>query len=98
MKEIAVIGDAEFSLGFRLAGIRKVVQDPQNAEEEVKEALANDKIGILIISQQIKEGLSEDTKELVEDAIQPVTVVVSTEDTGDDLKRMVKKSIGIELE
>lgn len=98
MKEIAVIGDAEFALGFRLAGIRKVVEDPQDAEQEVKNALANDKVGILIISQHIKNCLSDDTKELVEDAIQPVTVVVSTEDSGDDLKRMIKKSIGIELE
>ena len=57
--EIAVIGSDEFTLGFRLAGIRRVfVANSENYQEKILEALSQSTIGILAVDAKDLDNLS----------------------------------------
>jgi len=97
MKQIAVIGSPEFTLGFRLAGVRRVIDVTGEAHAVFKELQSDDRVGIIVTSTDCFELLSDDLREALAKAIRPVTVVIGGDDRGEMLKNMVKRSIGIEL-
>jgi len=97
MKHIAVIGSPEFTLGFRLAGVRRVIDVTGKADSVFKEIQSDDRVGIIVTSTDCFGQLDEDFGKSLTTAIRPVTVVVGRDDRGELLKQMVKKSIGIEL-
>ncbi|MFH1275499.1 MAG: V-type ATP synthase subunit F [Candidatus Woesearchaeota archaeon] len=96
MKDIAVVGKSEFTLGFRLTGIKNVVET-NNAKEDIVKFLNNDKIGIVIMDEKTMEELDDYTKELVVGSISPVFVVVSETAQQDELRKMIIQSIGVDL-
>lgn len=94
--EIAVLGNEEFVLGFRLAGIRRVfVANPENYQEKVLEAMSQPTIGILALDAKDLVNLSPNVKHKVMDSIQPVVVPVGGTDS--DLREKVKRAIGVDL-
>jgi len=94
--EIAVIGSEEFTLGFRLAGIRCVfVASPTNYQEKMLEAISQPNIGILAVDAKDLDNLTPAFKHKVMESIQPVVVAVGG--TDDDLREKVKRVIGVDL-
>lgn len=94
--EIAVIGNEEFVLGFRLAGLRKVyVATEENYEQRMLEAIENPDIGILAADGKDIQLLSYQVKQRVMDSIQPVVVPVGNDQS--DLREKVKRAIGVDL-
>jgi V/A-type H+/Na+-transporting ATPase subunit F len=96
MKEIAVVGGTEFTLGFRLAGIKNIVTTT-TPKQHVNSFLENKNAGIVIIDTPTLHLLDEDTKEDVVNSINPVFVVVSEEAHQEALRKMIKQSIGVDL-
>ena len=94
--EIAVIGSDEFTLGFRLAGIRRVfVANSENYQEKILEALSQSTIGILAVDAKDLDNLSYTVRNRVMDSIQPVVVPVGGDES--DLREKVKRVIGVDL-
>ena len=94
--EIGVIGSDEFTLGFRLAGVRRVfVADKSNDQEKMQEAIADANIGILAVNAEDLQYLPANMKTKVLDSIQPVVVPVGGDQS--DLREKVKKVIGVHL-
>lgn len=94
--EIAVIGSDEFTLGFRLAGIRRVfVANSENYQEKILEALSQSTIGILAVDAKDLDNLSFQVRNKVMDSIQPVVVPVGGDES--DLREKVKRVIGVDL-
>ena len=94
--EIGVIGSDEFTLGFRLAGVRRVfVADKSNYQEKMQEAIADANIGILAVNAEDLQYLHANMKTKVLDSIQPVVVPVGGDQS--DLREKVKKVIGVDL-
>jgi len=94
--EIAVIGSEEFTLGFRLAGIRRVfVADQENYQEKMLDALSQPTIGILAVDAKDLDNLPFNMRHKVLESIQPVVVAVGGSD--DDLREKVKRAIGVDL-
>ena len=94
--EIAVIGSDEFTLGFRLAGIRRVfVANSENYQEKILEALSQSTIGILAVDAKDLDNLSYTVRNRVMDSIQPVVVPVGGDES--DLREKVKRVIGVYL-
>ena len=92
--EIAVAGSSEFTLGFRLTGIKKVV-DVRSDSDIIK--LRNDaSVGIVIMDQKTSEGLGEQVKEEIVNSINPVFVVVSAQPQ-QELRKMILRAIGVDL-
>lgn len=94
--EIGVIGSDEFTLGFRLAGVRRVfVADKSNYQKKMQEAIADANIGILAVNAEDLQYLPANMKTKVLDSIQPVVVPVGGDQS--DLREKVKKVIGVDL-
>ena len=96
MSEIVALGGSEFILGFQLVGIRTIETDNQ-VNNKVEEILENKKIGILLIDKNTVNKLDENLKEKLIESVKPVAVVVSEEESQEELKKMIKKSIGVDL-
>lgn len=93
--EIAAAGDADFTLGFRLAGVRKVFDLKKT---QIKEVLANKEIGILILDRKDVMAMPEHVQQQVQNSTKPVAVVVSGEGGAEEnLRKLIKKSIGVDL-
>lgn len=100
--ELAVVGFPEFTLGFRLAGISKVIDIDESSEKEadkrMSELFEDQNIGILITDERTMNAMSERMREKVESSVRPVSVVVSTGATAQEaLRKMIIKSIGVDL-
>lgn len=94
--DIAVIGNEEFVLGFRLAGLRRVfVAGPDDYQEKILEAMATPGIGILAADSKDLDVLTPNVRQKVLDSIQPVVVPVGRGET--DLREKVKRAIGVDL-
>ena len=94
--DIAVIGNEDFVLGFRLAGLRRVfVAGPENYQERIAEAMADREIGILAVDSKDLANLPVNVRTKITDSIQPVVVPVGRGET--DLREKVKRAIGVDL-
>jgi len=94
--EIVAFGESEFSLGFELAGVRSVRAE-QGAEASASALMDDPKVGIIITSQRTFDRLSPDMRERMIRAIKPITVVLSESESSEELRRMIIKSIGVDL-
>jgi V/A-type H+/Na+-transporting ATPase subunit F len=98
MKKIAVLGDDKFSLGFELAGIKNSFKlSKDHPEYTIKELMSNKEIGLIIFQEEILSQLNEVTKEKMLQSIEPVFLMISEQDTNEELKKLIKKSIGVDL-
>jgi len=97
MLEVAVIGTPEFTLGFRLAGVDRIIEAGDRPDQQVEGVIKEAAIGIVIIEEQIFNRLSPPIQEDLQDIVRPTFVVLSTKASQDSLRRMIKKSIGVDL-
>lgn len=97
MLELAVVGKSEFTMGFRLAGIKKVYDTEKDAEKVINHMMDKKEVGVVILDKEAFDTLDEFGKQKVEDAINPVFVVLSEEESDNNLRRMIKKSIGVDV-
>ena len=101
-QEIAVIGSSDFTTGFRLAGVRKFenVPDEQKAEElddAVMRTLDDDDVGIVVMHDEDMAHLSRSAREAVEGSIEPVLVTLGGGAGSGGLREQIKRAIGIDL-
>jgi V/A-type H+/Na+-transporting ATPase subunit F len=95
--EIAVLGKSEFTLGFMLAGIQRIHTVERNPEKAIDQLMQEKDVGIIIIDSAVLDNLDEKTQESVERSVKPVFVPVSTEASQENLRKMIIKSIGVDL-
>ena len=94
--DIAVIGSDEFTLGFRLAGVRRgFIANETNYQEKMQEAISDANVGILAVNAEDLQYLPANYKTKIMDSIQPVIVPVGGDQS--DLREKVKKVIGVDL-
>ena len=94
--DIAVIGSDEFTLGFRLAGVKRVfIADQTNYQEKMQEAISDANVGVLAVNADDLQYLPANFKTKVLDLIQPVVVPVGGDQS--DLREKVKKVTGVDL-
>ena len=95
--DIAVIGNEEFVLGFRLAGLRRVfVAHPEDYQERIIEAMQDPEVGILAVDGEDLKNLTPQMRAKVTDSISPVIVAVGGAGMG-DLRDKIKRAIGVDL-
>ncbi len=97
MAGIAVVGSDEFILGFRLAGVREIIERGSHPMNELRALRQNKGIGIVVIEDAILKSLDAGERQEIEDSVEPVFIPLSTEVEQEGLKRLIKKSIGIDL-
>ena len=97
MVKIAAVGGSEFIVGFQLAGIRDTIEIGNNPFNELKNLKNRRDIGIIVVDEKIMESLESYQRMEIEASVEPVFIPVSTKVEQDSLKRLIKKSIGVDL-
>ena len=100
MKEIVCVGSAEFTLGFKLAGIRRIINGSKNENwRDTLSSLTQDSsIGIVIIDENVLSGLEPNERSKIEDSVSPVFISLSSDSAASgDLRKLIIKSIGVDL-
>ena len=97
MVKTAVLGSNEFNVGFQLAGIKEIIEVSNNPIKDINNFKNNKEVGIVVIEEKIMEGLEKHERIEIEDSVDPVFIPISTKVEQDSLKRLIKKSIGVDL-
>ena len=97
MVKIAVVGGNDFVVGFQLAGIKDVIEINDNYFAQLKNFENKKEIGIVVVDEKIIEKLEPHQRLDIEASVEPVFIPVSTTTEQDSLKKLIKKSIGVDL-
>ena len=97
--EIAVIGSAEFVLGFRLAGIRKTyaAEGEERLKAVIQRTMEDPEVGILVLNTADFEKIPVRLRANLENSIQPTVVAIGDEGGGVSLREKIKRSVGVDL-
>ena len=101
-EEIAVVGSPDFTTGFRLAGVRRFenVPDDEKAErldDAVTSVLEDSGVGIVVMHDEDVEKLSRTVRQRVETSVEPVVVTLGGGTGSGNLRQQIKRAIGIDL-
>ena len=97
MVKIAAVGGSEFIVGFQLAGIKNTIELNNNQYNELKNMKNRKDIGIVIIDEKILDNLEPHQRLDIDASVEPVFIPVSTKVEQDSLRRLIKKSVGVDL-
>ena len=101
-QEIAVVGSPEFTTGFRLAGVRKFENVPDDRKETeldgaVSRVLEDDDVGIVVMHDEDLDYLSRQVRQEVETSVEPTMVSIGGGAGSGGLRDKIKRAIGIDL-
>ncbi|ELY94081.1 MULTISPECIES: V-type ATP synthase subunit F [Natrialba] len=101
-QEIAVVGSPEFTTGFRLAGVRRFENVPDDEKDAALDdaattVLNDDEVGIVVMHDDDLEFLSRNVRQNVETSVEPVVVTIGSGTGGGGLREQIKRAIGIDL-
>lgn len=98
-KEIGVMGNPDFVLGFNLAGVRRTyVTDAQSFPREMERLLSQpENLGILIVEADSLETLNPHARRKATESLEPVVIAMGEGAGENDLREKVKRAIGIDL-
>jgi len=101
-QEIGVIGSPDFTTGFRLAGVRKFEDVPDDEKDDdldaaVEEMLDDEEIGIIVMHDEDLDHLSRGVRKSVETSVEPVMVTLGGGTGSGGLREQIKRAIGIDL-
>jgi len=100
MVDIAVIGNHEFILGFRLAGITKTyaTDSANDVLDAVNAVLADNRVGILVMNSTDMAHLPARLQQILENSVQPTVIALGEEGSGGvSMRERIKRSVGVDL-
>jgi vacuolar-type H+-ATPase subunit F/Vma7 len=95
MTGITVIGNRDFTLGFKLAGIHNSFIE-ENVGSKVTTLLAEKEVDILVVHDEDYKKLSSGLKKKIFESVKPIVIAVGSLEE-DDLRARIKKVIGVDL-
>jgi V/A-type H+-transporting ATPase subunit F len=97
--EIAVIGNSEFVLGFRLAGIRKTyaADNDEKRNEYITSVLQDVQVGILVLNNRDMEKIPRRLRTTLENSVRPTVIAIGAEEGGLTMRERIKRSVGVDL-
>jgi len=97
--EIAVIGNSEFILGFRLAGIRKTyaAENDEKRNEYITSVLQEGQVGILVLNSSDMEKIPRRLRATLEKSVRPTVIAIGAEEGGLTMRERIKRSVGVDL-
>src|SRR5271169_3886049 len=97
--EIAVIGNSEFILGFRLAGIRKTyaAESDEQLVAHVTSVLQDGDVGILVLNSSDMERIPRKLRTTLENSVKPTVIAIGGEEGGLSMRERIKRSVGVDL-
>jgi len=100
--KIAVIGDRELVLGYRLLGVEDAfITGKDEAQKVVMDLFNSSKYGLIIAGNEIRKGLSNSAREKIESSIIPLVVFMPPLDSAvkeeESLALLARRVLGVDL-
>jgi V/A-type H+-transporting ATPase subunit F len=97
--EIAVIGNSEFILGFRLAGIHKTyaAENDEHLTAHITRVLQDGDVGILVLNSSDMERIPRKLRVTLENSVKPTVIAIGAEEGGLSMRERIKRSVGVDL-
>ncbi len=96
--EIAIVGNSDFVLGFRLAGIRKTYDATSSDIESKIQAVLKDKnVGILVIHNDDMKKLPSQMQKMLDDSVEPTIIAIGGKGESTNLRDKIKQAVGVDL-
>jgi len=96
--EIAVIGNSDFVLGFRLAGIRKTYEAvPAEFEARIQTVMYDKDVGILVMHNDDLKKLSAHMQKILDDSVEPTVIAIGGKGESTNLRDKIKQAVGVDL-
>jgi vacuolar-type H+-ATPase subunit F/Vma7 len=103
--KVLVITDREIGIGFQLAGTEVLeVNTASEAETLLRECLADESYGIILINEDYLPHFSARTKSVIEESTIPLVIPIPVrmkwefeERKSDYLNNLIKRSIGYQI-
>ncbi|HID26735.1 MAG TPA: V-type ATP synthase subunit F [Methanosarcinales archaeon] len=92
--ELAVVGNKDFVLGFRLAGIRKIYEVNGEINPTIQKIMKDKDIGIIVMHNKDFENVEPNLKETLSNSIEPTFVILGAET---DIRDKIKQAVGVDL-
>lgn len=96
--ELAIVGSPTFTLGFRLAGVRKTfdAETPAALNQAVAATLRDPDVGILVLETGDLGRLDAAVRREVEKSVRPTLVTIGAEEDT-NLRDKLKQALGVDL-
>ncbi len=99
---IAVIGERETSLGFKLAGIKDVfIAEGKEASAMVTKFINSKEYDLIITSYNVKSALSPAARHAAETASKPLIIFIPSEkeleDKSESVEALAKRVLGVDI-
>jgi V/A-type H+/Na+-transporting ATPase subunit F len=97
--EIAVIGNSEFILGFRLAGVTKTyaAESDEKVVEQVHKVLDDNTVGILVLNSGDMAKIPPRLRTTLENSVHPTVITLGEQEGGLSMRERIKRSVGVDL-
>jgi V/A-type H+-transporting ATPase subunit F len=95
---LGVVGHPDFTLGFRLAGVKNIVEveDAKAREKKIREAVAKAEVGILVIHGDDFAAMPAGLRKELSNTVRPVVIPVGPREDS-DLREKIKQAVGVDL-
>ncbi|MCL5009915.1 MAG: V-type ATP synthase subunit F [Candidatus Parvarchaeota archaeon] len=98
---IAVIGERDYALGFKLLGIKDVFfLTGREAALKLKELVSNSNYELLLVSDDIKDSLDAKTLYHVENSLKPIVLFMPSlkaETKEESLKDLARRVLSVDI-
>jgi V/A-type H+-transporting ATPase subunit F len=96
--EIAVVGNSDFVLGFRLAGIRKTYETASSdIESKIQDVMNDNTVGILVVHNDDLKKLSLQMQKTLDDSVEPTIIAVGGKGESTNIRDKIKQAVGVDL-
>ena len=96
--EIAVVGNSDFVIGFRLAGIRKIFDTTSSdIESKIQDVLNDKSVAILVVHNNDLRMLSPHMKQTLDDSVEPTVIAIGGKGESTNLRDKIKQAVGVDL-
>ncbi|HEV2390688.1 MAG TPA: V-type ATP synthase subunit F [Nitrososphaerales archaeon] len=99
--KIAVVGEKELVLGYRLLGVEDAIPVARaEAQKTVMDLFNSGKYNLIIVGNEARKGLSHATMDKLESSIVPLVVFMPSteaEVAEESLSRLAKRVLGVDI-
>ncbi len=96
--EIAVVGNSDFVIGFRLAGIRKIFDaTSSDIESKIQDVLKDKSVAILVVHDDDLKMLSPHMQQTLDDSVEPTVIAIGGKGESTNLRDKIKQAVGVDL-
>ncbi len=96
--ELAVVGNSDFVIGFRLAGIKKTFDaTPSDIESKIQNVLNDKNVAILVVHDDDLRALSSHMQQILDDSVEPTVIAIGGKGESTNLRDKIKQAVGVDL-